>query len=109
MYAGKAVRQRRVSLRMVVPGVGFRGGTLYRPEYWWRPKKKGSSLQNELVFNPKVCDDQKQNKKKVFAYQSLGFQSQKKKKQTVSPQNGDTPGRAAPPSNATAPAHLISV
>ena len=54
--------------------------------------KKRSSLQNELVFSSKVCDDQK---KKVFAYQSVGFRSQKKKQPTVSPQNGDT--RGGPP------------
>ena len=38
-------------------------------------------------------------KKKVFAYQSVGFRSQKKKKQMVSPQNGDT--RSGPPPLAT--------
>ena len=38
-------------------------------------------------------------KKKVFAYQSVGFRSQKKKKQMVSPQNGDT--RGEPPALAT--------
>ena len=41
---------------MVVPRAVFRGGTLYRPKYRWKPKKK-----------------------KVFAYQSVGFRSQKKK------------------------------
>ena len=35
-----------------------------------------SSLQIELVLSPKVCDDQN---KKVFAYQLVGFWSQKKK------------------------------
>ena len=39
-----------------------------------KEKRKKSSLQNELAFGPKVCDD----KKKVFAYQSVGFRSQKK-------------------------------
>ena len=58
--------------------------------------KKRSSLQNELVFSPKVCDDQK-TQNKVFAYQSVGFRSQKKKTQMVSPQNGDTRGRPPPP------------
>ena len=64
---------------MVAPGAGFRGGTLYRPKYRGRPKKKRSSLQNELVFSPKVCDD----KKKVFTYQSVGFRSQKKQTNDV--------------------------
>ena len=42
-------------------------------------------------------------KKKVFAYKSMGFRSQKKKnKQMVSPQNGDIRGGPPPPSNATA-------
>ena len=40
-------------------------------------KKKRSSLQNELAFGLKVCNDKK---KKVFAYQSVGFRSQKKTK-----------------------------
>ena len=53
-----------------------------------KKKKKRFSLQNELVFSPKVCDDPQ---KMVFSYQSGGFRSQKKKKiQMVSPQNGDT-------------------
>ena len=80
---------------MVAPGAGFRGGILYRS---WRPKKKKSLLQNELVFSLKVCDDKKK-KKKIFAYQSVGFRSQKKKKQMVSPQNGNT--RSGPPPLAT--------
>ena len=53
-------------LRMVAPGAGFRGGTLYRQKIGENQKKKKkkekrkrSSLQNELVFGPKVCDDQK--------------------------------------------------
>ena len=39
-----------------------------------------------------------EEKKKVFAYQSVGFRSQKKKtnKQMVSPQNGDTQGGPPP-------------
>ena len=41
------------SLRMVAPGAGFRGGTLYRP-------KKGEDQQ----------------KKKVFAAKRVGFQSE---------------------------------
>ena len=42
-------------------------------------------------------------KKKVYAYQSVGFryQKQKKTKQMVSPQNGDTRGGPPPPSDAT--------
>ena len=45
-------------------------------------QKKRSSLQEELVFSPKVRDDQKKKRKekKVFAYQTVGFRSQKKKK-----------------------------
>ena len=62
---------------MVAPGAGFRGVTLYRPKYS-RRSKKTSSLQNELIFSPKVCDDRKK-KEKVFACQSVGFWSQKKK------------------------------
>ena len=59
---------------MVALGAGFRGVTLYRPKYSLRQKKR-SSLQNELVFSPKVCDDQKK---------------------MVSPQNGDTRGGQPP-------------
>ena len=63
---------------------GHRRNCQRRRQEWWHPgrdfvvapfigqtigegqKKKRSSLQNELVFGPKVCDDQK-NKKKAFA------------------------------------------
>ena len=87
------------SLRMVAPGSGFYGGTLYRPKYWWRPKKR-SLLQNELVFSQKYVMTKK--KKKVFVYQSVGFRSQKKKKQMVLTLNGDTrSGPPAPLSDAT--------
>ena len=48
-------------------------------------EKKRSSLPNELVFSPKVCDNQK---KKVFAYQSVGFRSQK----NIPPPSGATAG-----------------
>ena len=61
---------------MVAPKAGFRGGTLYRPKYRSRPKK--------------------------IAYQSVGFRSQKKKKQTngVTPKLV-TPGACRPPPLAT--------
>ena len=52
-------------------------------------RKKKFSMQYELAFGPKVCDDKK---KKVFDYQSVGFRSQKKTKKK---QNGDT--RGGPP------------
>ena len=47
-------------LRMVAPGAGFCGGTLFRTKNRWRPKKR-SPLQNKWVFGPKVCEDQKKN------------------------------------------------
>ena len=87
------------SLRMVTPGEGFRGVTLYRQKYSWRPKKKKkkrSSLQNELVSVRKYVMTKKR-KEKVFAYQSVGFWSQKKKTTTnvVTPKWWH-PRRAAP-------------
>ena len=49
---------------------------------------KRVGFQSECMWWPK-----KKKKKKVFAYQSVGFWSQKKTKtQMVSPQNGDTRG-----------------
>ena len=56
-------------------------------------KKKRSSLQNELVFSPKVCDDQK----KVFAYQSVGFWSKKQNKPKWYHPKMVTPGAGRPP------------
>ena len=41
-----------------VRGVAKDGGTLFRTKTRRRPKKR-SSLQNEWVFGPKVCEDQK--------------------------------------------------
>ena len=52
-HAAETIHHSEVSLKMVAPGAGFRSGTFYRPKNKWRPKK------NELVFSPKVCDDQK--------------------------------------------------
>ena len=50
-------------------------------------QKKKSSLQNDLVFSPKACDDQK----KGLCLPISGFSvSKEKKTQMVSPQNGDT-------------------
>ena len=82
---------------MVAPGEGFRGVTLYRPNIAEdKKKKKRSSLQNELVSVRKYVMTKKR-KEKVFAYQSVGFWSQKKKKQQMlSPQNGDTQGGPPP-------------
>ena len=71
------------SLRMVAPGAGFRGGTLYRPKKGEDQQKKRSSLQNELVFSPKVCDDQKE---KGFCLPISGLSVSKKTKT-----NGVTP------------------
>ena len=45
------------------------------------------------LIGQNVGEDQK---KKVFAYESVGFRYQKKKKQMVSPQNGDTRGGQPP-------------
>ena len=90
---------------MVAPGAGFRGDTLYRPKDIWRPRK--SSLQNELIFSPKVCDDQK--KKSLPTNQWVFGLKRKKKTQKVSSQNGDTRGGPPhPPSNATGQKPLIS-
>ena len=60
--------------------------------------QKRSSLQNELVFSPKVCDDQK---KKGLCLPISGFSvsKEKKQKQMVSHQNGDT--RGGPPPHPT--------
>ena len=55
---------------MVAPFIGRKIGEDQK-------KKKKSSLQYELAFGPKVCDDKK---KKVFDYQPVGFRSQKKTK-----------------------------
>ena len=65
-------------------------------------KKKGLRCKTSWcsVLSPKVCDDQKKKKKKkkVFAYQSVGFRSQKKKKnKMVTPEAG----RPTPSSDAT--------
>ena len=61
-----------------------------------KTKKKRSSLQNELVFSPKVMDDRKKKGEKGLCLQISGFSvSKEKKEQMVSPQNGDT--RGAPP------------
>ena len=60
-------------------------------------------------MTPFIGQNVGEEKKKVFAYQSVGFRSQKKKtnkKQMVSPRNGDTQGR--PPPLAT-PLRLTSV
>ena len=81
--------------RGVAKNGGTRGGIS-----WWHPlsakigedQKKRSSLQNELVFSPKVCDDQK---KSFLPTNQWVFGIKRKKKQTVSPQNGDN--RGAPP------------
>ena len=85
------VALRMASLRMVAPGAGFRVGTLYRPKNSLKTKKKRSSVQNELVFSPKVCDDQKRG----LCLPISGFSVSKK--QMVSPQNGDNRGGPPPP------------
>ena len=52
-------RDSEASLRMVVPGVDFVVAPFIGRNVGEDQKKKWSSLQNELVFIPKVCDDQK--------------------------------------------------
>ena len=60
-------------LRMVAPGVGFR---FYRPKNRWRPKKECLRCKtNWFSVRKYVMTPQK----KVFAYQSVGFRSQKKR------------------------------
>ena len=72
-------------------------------------KKKRSSLQNELVFSPKVCDDQKKKEKRVFAYQSDGFRPEEKKIPKWCHPKMVTPGRPPPPpSDATVP-HAVMI
>ena len=56
-------------------GVAKNGGTLIGQNIG-KDQKKRSLQRNELDFSSKVCNDQK----KVFAYQSVGFRSQKKNK-----------------------------
>ena len=61
--------------------------------------QKRSSLQNQLVFSPKACDQ-----KKGLCLPISGFLvSKEKKQQMVSPQNGDTRG-GLPPSLPTSDA-----
>ena len=77
-----------VVLRMVEPGSGFRGGTLYRPINRWRPKKKKVGFQSESMWWPK----------KSLCLPISGFSvSKEKKKRMVSPPKWWHPGRAAPP------------
>ena len=69
---------------MVARWAGFRGGTLFRSKNRCRPKKKlkRSSLQNEWVFSPKVCEDQKRrsspNNLWVFGLNEDGDQTKRK-------------------------------
>ena len=82
---------------MVAPGEGFRGGTLYRPKYRRRPKKKGLRSKTSWFSIRKYV----MTKKKVFVYQSLGFRSQKKKNPNGVTPKWVTPGAGRPPSDAT--------
>ena len=74
---------------MVAPFIGQKTGEHQKEKVF---AAKRVSFQSESMWWPK---------KKVFAYQSVGFRSQKKKKQMVSPQNGDTRGGPPPFRNAT--------
>ena len=84
-------------------GVAKNGGTrgvilwwhLYRPKNRWRPKKK-SSLQTELVFSPKVCDDKK--KKRFLRTNQWVFGLKKKQKNKWCHPKRVTPGAGRPPS-----------
>ena len=76
--------QTEVSLRMVAPGAGFCGGTLYRPKYTVGEDQKKDLRCKTSWFSVRKYVMTK--RKKVFAYQSVGFRSQKKKKT-----NGFTP------------------
>ena len=93
----KATVFSEASLRKVAPGAGFCGGSLYRPKNRWRSKKKErSSLQKELVFNPKVCDDFKKN----ICLSISGFSVSKEKNNKTNDVNPKWwhPERAALPS-----------
>ena len=78
---------------MEIRGVAKNGGTRGGISWWHpssakiyvKPKTKRSSLQNKLVFSPKVCDDQKKKSLSEFSV------SKAKNKQMVSPQNSDMP------------------
>ena len=84
------------SLRMVAPGAGFWGGTLYRPQSRWRPKKKKGLRCKTSWFS---VQKYVMTKNKVFAYQSVSFRSQKKtttKNKWCHPKMV-TPGAGRPP------------
>ena len=71
------------SLRMVAPGAGIRGGTLHRPKYRWRPKKKvfaarGVGFQSESTWWPKK--KKKKKRKKGLCLPNSGFSVSKEKK-----------------------------
>ena len=65
-------------------------------------QKKGLRCKTSWFSVRKYVMTPPPKKKKVFAYQSLGFRvSKEKQKQMVSPQNGDTRGGPPPPPLAT--------
>ena len=82
------------SLRMVAPGAGFRGGTLYRPKNRLRQKKKGLRCKTSWFSVRKYVMTKKE---KVFAYQSVTFRSQKKKEPKWCHPKMVTPGAGRPP------------
>ena len=57
-------------LRMVVPGVGFRGAPFFGPKLGDDQKKK-SSPQNQTVFGPNEKRDQTKRKKKGIHHKSV--------------------------------------
>ena len=84
---------------MMAPGAGFCGGTRYRSKNRCRPKKqkKRSSLQNKLVFSPKVCDDQEKKKqKKTNNMWVFGLEKKNKHVKWCHPKMV-TPGAGRPP------------
>ena len=88
---------------MVAPGVGFRGVTLFIGQNLTEDqKKKGLRCKTSWFSVRKYV----MTKKKVFAYQSVGFWSQKKKKTKWCHPKMVTPGAGRPPSDATANAFL---
>ena len=64
------------SLRMVAPGAGFRGGTLYRPKYRWRAKRKCFRCKTSWFSVRKYV----MTKKKGLCLPISGFSVSKQKK-----------------------------
>ena len=84
---------------MVVPGAGFRGGTLYEPKVGEDHKKKGLRCKTSWFSVRKHVMTKK--KRSLPTNQWVFSLKRKKNKQMVSPQNGDIRGGPPPAPLAT--------